>query len=58
MCWVNDIYCCKCGIFLFTEEKRDDDEIVCTNGNYGNGYYDGKEDQFYCLECAEKYGKE
>lgn len=49
MCWVNDICCCKCGIFILTEEKRDDNEIVCTNGNYGNGYYDGKEDQFYCL---------
>lgn len=21
-------------------------------------YYDGTEDQFYCRECAKKYGKE
>lgn len=58
MCWVNDIYCCKCGKFILTEEKGNDNEIRCIKGSYDDGYYDGVEDWFYCRECAKKYGKE
>lgn len=55
---INDIYCCKCGKFILTEEKGNDDEIRCVKGSYEDGYYVSKEYQFYCRECAEKYNKE
>lgn len=51
-----DITCCKCGKFILTEERGSDNEIRCVNGKYKNGYYDGAEDEFYCKECAKKYG--
>lgn len=58
---INDIYCCKCGKFILTEQygdKKSSSSLRCIKGSYDDGYYDGVEDQFYCRECAEKYGKE
>lgn len=48
-----DIVCCKCGKFIFTEERGSDNEIRCVKGSYDNGYY-SDDDKFYCLECAKK----
>lgn len=59
---INDIYCCKCGKFILTEQYGTEDgyynTIKCVKGSYDDGCYDGAEDRFYCKECAEKYGKE
>lgn len=58
---INDIYCCKCGKFILTEQYVTEDgcynAIKCVKGSYDDGYYDGAEDRFYCKKCAEKYGK-
>lgn len=53
-----DIKCCKCGKFLFTEHRQENNEIKCIKGSYDNCFYHGEEDQFYCLECAKKLGLE
>lgn len=57
---INDIYCCKCGKFILTEQhdEKSYSGLRCIKGSYDDGYYDGIEDQFYCRECAKKYGKE
>ena len=58
---INDIYCCKCGKFILTEQYGDEKSysgLRCIKGSYDDGYYDGIEDEFYCRECAKKYGKE
>lgn len=52
-----DINCADCGKFILTEQKDPNTgDIKCVAGSYENGYYDGKADAFYCLECAEKRG--
>lgn len=54
---INDIYCCKCGKFILTEQygdKKSSSSLRCIKGSYN----DGAEDRFYCKECAEKYWKE
>lgn len=48
-----DIKCCKCGKFLVTEQRTDDNKIRCVKGSYNNLYYTN-EDKFYCLDCANK----
>lgn len=53
-----DIECCKCGKYILTEQRGTDNEIRCIRGSYDYGYYNGAEDQFYCKECAEKFGLE
>lgn len=54
-----DINCVDCGKFILTEQKDPDTgDIKCVDGCYENGYYDSKEDVFYCLECAKKHGLE
>ena len=56
---INEIYCNDCGKFILTEEKKDIcGDIKCIAGSYEDGYYDGKEDVFYCIECANKRGLE
>ena len=50
-----DIKCCKCGKFLVTEQRTDDNKIRCVKGSYNNLYYTN-EDKFYCLDCANKLG--
>lgn len=47
-----DINCVKCGKFILTEEKDDSGNIRCVTGSYKNGFYDDKNDVFYCNECA------
>jgi len=52
-----DINCADCGKFILTEER----ECICGNikcaaGSYEDGFYDKKEDVFYCKKCAEKHG--
>lgn len=49
-----DIICDKCGKFILTEQRGSDNEIRCIKGCYEDGYYDGEQDVFYCLECAKK----
>lgn len=52
-----DINCCKCGKFIFTEQKQKNTRnIKCIRGSYENGYYDEMNDEFYCKECAGKLG--
>lgn len=51
-----EINCVNCGKFILTEQKDIDGNIKCIAGNYKNGYYDGKDDCFYCLECAKIKG--
>ena len=52
-----DIHCVKCGKFILTEEKDSPaGNINCVAGSYEAGYYSGKEDVFYCVECAKKQG--
>lgn len=54
-----DINCADCGNFILTEERETSvGNIKCVAGNYENGYYDGKEDVFYCNDCAKKRGLE
>lgn len=56
---INEIYCNDCEKFILTEEKEDIcGDIKCIAGSYEDGYYDGKEDVFYCIECANKRGLE
>ena len=57
---INDIYCCKCGKFILTEQhdEKSYSGLRCIKGSYDDGDYDGTEDRFYCRECAKKYGKE
>lgn len=51
-----DINCADCGKFILTEQKDSDTgNIKCIVGSYENGYYDGKEDVFYCKECTKKH---
>lgn len=53
----NEIYCIDCGKFILIEEKEEPcGDIRCIAGSYGNGYYYGEEDVFYCKECAAKRG--
>lgn len=52
-----DICCIKCGKFLLTEQK-DDQNLRCVAGSYENGFYDEFQDEFFCLECAKKEGYE
>ena len=35
-----DICCIKCGKFLLTEQKDDQNRIRCVAGSYENGFYD------------------
>lgn len=59
MNYVNKIYCVECGKFIVSEEEEDVFEnIRCIDGDYKNGYYNGKEDIFYCKECAKRHGLE
>lgn len=52
-----DISCVDCGRFILTEQKDSaTGDIKCVDGSYENGYYDEKEDVFYCIECTEKRG--
>lgn len=54
---INEIYCADCGKFILTEEQEYPcGDIKCIAGSYENGYYDGKEDVFYCKECSVKRG--
>ena len=53
-----DICCIKCGKFLLTEQKDDQNRIRCVVGSYENGFYDEFQDEFFCLECAKKEGYE
>ena len=53
-----DICCIKCGKFLLTEQKDDQNRIRCVSGSYENGFYDEFQDEFFCLECAKKEGYE
>lgn len=54
-----DINCYDCGKFILTEERESiTGDIKCVAGSHENGYYDDKEDVFYCRECAEKRGLE
>lgn len=39
-------------------DEKSSSSLRCIKGSYDDGYYDGIEDQFYCRECAERYGKE
>lgn len=54
-----DINCIECGKYILTEQKNPKTgNIKCVEGSYENGYYNGEEDVFYCLECAKKHGLE
>lgn len=54
-----DIKCVDCGKFILTEKKEHiSGNIKCIAGSYENGYYDDKNDVFYCNECAKKCGLE
>lgn len=54
-----DINCADCGNFILTEERETSaGNIRCVAGSYENGYYDGKEDVFYCNNCAKRRGLE
>ncbi len=53
-----DICCKKCGRFILTEQKDDQNRIRCVAGSYDDGYYDEILDEFFCLECAKKEGYE
>lgn len=56
---INEIHCADCGKYILTEEKEGIcGNIKCVAGSYDDGYYDGKEDVFYCKECAKKRGLE
>lgn len=56
---INEIHCSDCGKFILTEEQEDIcGDIKCIVGSYDNGYYYGKEDVFYCKDCAAKRGLE
>ena len=56
---INEILCVDCGKFILTEEKEDIcGKIKCIAGSYDDGHYYGKEDVFYCKECAAKRGLE
>lgn len=56
---INEIDCADCGKFILTEEKEHTcGDIKCISGSYEDGYYDGKDDVFYCKECAGKRGLE
>lgn len=46
-----DICCKKCGKFILTEQKDDQNRIRCVAGSY-----DEILDEFFCLECAKKEG--
>lgn len=46
-----DITCCKCGKFILTEQRGDDNEIRCIKGSYENGFYNDIKDEFFCNEC-------
>ena len=57
-----DIKCCKCNKFLFTERriypKGKSSRIEYVDGDYDDDYYfDEFADEFYCIECARKYKK-
>lgn len=57
-----DIKCCKCNKFLFTERriypKGKPSWIEYVDGDYDDYYYfDEFADEFYCIECARKYKK-
>lgn len=54
-----DINCADCGKFILTEERQHiAGDIKCIAGSYENGFYDEKEDIFYCNNCARKLGLE
>lgn len=55
---IQDILCNKCGKCILTEQCGFDNEIRCVKGSYEDGYYDGEQDVFYCLDCAKKLGLE
>lgn len=56
---INEIHCADCGNFILTEEQKElCGDIKCIAGSYDDGYYDGKDDVFYCKKCAVKRGLE
>lgn len=56
-----DIKCCKCNKFLFTERriypKGKTSKIEYVDGDHDDYYFDEFADEFYCIECARKYKK-
>lgn len=56
-----DIKCCKCNKFLFTERriypKRKTSRIEYVDVDHDDYYFDEFADEFYCIECARKYKK-
>lgn len=59
MSYINEINCADCGKFILAEKQEEAcGDIECIAGSYDDGYYDGKEDVFYCKECAKKRGLE
>ena len=56
MSYINEIHCADCEKFILAEEQKEPcGDIKCIAGSYDNGYYYGKEDVFYCKECAKKH---
>ena len=52
---INRITCVDCGKHIVTEEREHvGGKIKVIEGSYEDGYYDGKDDLFYCTECAKK----
>lgn len=59
MSYINEIFCIDCGNFILTEEQKEScGDIKCIARSYDDGHYNGKEDAFYCKECAKKRGLE
>lgn len=47
-----DITCCKCGKFILTEQRGDDNEIRCIKGSYENGVYNDIKDEFSAMNVG------
>lgn len=48
-----DVICCNCGKFLFTEQKEAFAGNIHRLNKTNDEYYNPVKDEFYCTKCAK-----